>query len=151
LWNHIKVEMMLYCDPLYDYAGCPGFEEQMSPAKFCRPGQIFAAQITSSVLLGNDRRFRHVDFGHLPLEPTEKLKEIAAQEYLEDKGRRLAQIQSLPLPQMTLYCKELFTDRRKVVCLLCNGYVLEKETWAISHFSIGHWEYYFLMLPEASL
>jgi hypothetical protein len=62
---------MLYRDSLYNYAGCPGFEKQMSPAKFFRPGQIFAAQITSSVLLDNDRRFRDVDFGHLPLEPTE--------------------------------------------------------------------------------
>jgi hypothetical protein len=82
--------------------------------------------------------FRRVDFGHFPLESPSKLKAIAKQDYLEDKRRRLAQIQALPLSRMTLYCKDLLIDRRKIEYLLCNGRV-DKEEWAVGHFRFDHW------------
>lgn len=53
---------------------CPGFAWQDNAPSFFRPGQIFAAQIVSSLYLNNGRKFRDVDFGHLTLEPISKLK-----------------------------------------------------------------------------
>jgi hypothetical protein len=123
---------------------------QHNRPSFFRPGQIFVAQISSSVYLDNDRGFRNVDSGHLALEPTSELKVTAEQEYLEDRESRLTQIRNFPLPQMTLYSKELITDRRKQNCLLYNGSVFDKEEWAELHFQFCHWEYYFAMVLESN-
>lgn len=146
----MKVEAEIY-GPSSSYAGCLGFEEQekRNRATFFRPGQIFAVLITSSLVMQNDCSFRNVDFCRLPLEPISMLKAAVAEEYLEDRGRRLAQILSLPLQRMSLYCKELYSHSNKVECLICKGHIFDKDEWAACHFRHDHWDYYFSMLPES--
>jgi hypothetical protein len=131
---------------------CPGFVYQTDPTSFFRPGQIFTAQIASTFYLQNDRNFRQIDFGNLPLEPIPKLKNMAESERLEDRTKRLAQIRQLPLDQMTHYCKNLPLETEKVECLLCpsewNHY--PRDQWATHHFRIDHWRQYFGIIPNGS-
>ena len=151
-WKDLKVEAAFHRDH-YNSTLCPGFEEQTNPASFFRPGQIFAAQVTSSLSLNNNRKFRKVDFGNLPLEPISKLKTMAQVERLEDRTKRLAQIRQLPLKQMTYHCKDMPLEREKVECLLCpnsgtNTY--RRDEWANRHFRIVHWREYFGIISRGS-
>lgn len=72
-------------------------------------------------------------------------------EQLEDRAKRLAQIRQLPLDKMSLYCKDLPGDRKRVQCLLCpksrDGFSDTKDDWASHHFRFAHWEHYFAMIP----
>ncbi|KAI1465809.1 uncharacterized protein F4812DRAFT_113077 [Daldinia caldariorum] len=147
----------------FDYpVSCPGFDEHRP--QFFRPGQIFAAQITSNWLLEpKEREFEKVDFGNLPLEPTSLLEEKAAAERLENRARRLDQIRNLPLEKMVRYCEDVPGDSTQVKCLLCERELMDQNTkkepptfakdlWASSHFRYDHWKNYFPMLPpDASL
>lgn len=151
-WKNLKVEARFHHD-FRNSTLCPGFEQQTNPALFFRPGQIFAAQITSSIFFGNDRKFRKIDFGNLPLEPISKLKTMAETERLEDRAKRLAQIRQLPLERMAHYCKEIPLERAKVECLLCTerGWnIYPRDGWATDHFRIAHWRQYFGIIPSGS-
>ena len=149
-WKDIKLEAMI-SSLIRNHSKCAGFDKQKKPEDFFRPGQIFAAQINSSLYLHNERKFREIDFGALPLAPIPELEKRAEVETLEDRAKRLAEIRNLPLHQMTLYCDSLSPESDRVICLLCNraNNTLLKEHWASYHFRRYHWEYYFSMLPES--
>jgi len=150
-WQDVKTISQLSRDE-FNQTLCPGFEAQTNPSSFFRPGQIFAAQITSQLLLRNDRTFRNVDFGNLPLEPIPKLRAMAEREQLQDRIKRLTQIRQLPLDKMTRYCKEMLDGRKTVRCLLCpdrgDDFASTKEYWASYHFRFDHWGHYFAMIPK---
>ena len=106
------------------------------------------AQITSALHLSNERGFRKVDFGALPLGPISLLQCKAGQERREDREERLNQLRDLPLTLMAVYCKELPLERSKVECLLCRDEApWSKDNW-MRHFRRYHWQYYFSMLPK---
>lgn len=133
---------------------CPGFEKQSEPRFKFRPGQVFAAQITSGFILKHNPTFRDIDFGNLPLESIPTLKARAQAEQLEDRFKRLAQIHQLPLENMTRYCEDVPSDGKKVYCLLCSNPKEQtkwpKDKWATWHFRKEHWIYYFSMVPGLS-
>lgn len=150
-WQDINTTAELSSD-FRNRSLCPGFEVQSDPRATFRPGQIFAAQITSGFMLHNFRTFRDIDFGDLPLEPIPTLKATSEDEQVEDRSRRLAQIRELPLEKMTRYCEDAAGGGGTVHCLLCwrpgEPHKWQKEKWASDHFRHMHWQYYFGMTPE---
>ncbi|KAK4074482.1 uncharacterized protein Triagg1_5078 [Trichoderma aggressivum f. europaeum] len=144
-WKDIRTFGSIYSTATaLDQVWIKEFEMQKKPISFFRPGQIFAAQITSRLSFENKRAFRKVDFGNLPLAPIPKLKAVADREQLEDMIKRLTQIRQLPLDRMTRYCRDIPGDRKSVQCLLCgqNSRILQ-DYWATQHFRACHKEYYF--------
>ncbi|KAI1660283.1 hypothetical protein F4813DRAFT_351563 [Daldinia decipiens] len=136
------------CVDSYNPTKCPGFDEQDAPESFFRPGQIFSAQITSSLQERNDRG-RYESFN--PRKPPRP-------ENMEDAVKKLAQIRNLPLERMVQYCDDIPHDSSQVICLLCriklraqdarqDATPCPKDYWAGNHFRIIHWEYYFSMRP----
>lgn len=146
-WEDLKLEAKISGGGEY---GC--FVKREDSPLFFRPGQIFAVRIESSLMLHNSRSFRKVNFGQLPLDDIPSLDARAASEYIEDKEKRLAQIRSLPLHQMTAYCRTVLHDSTRVECLLCRSNNVHKtwtkESWASNHFRFDHWDFYFTMRPE---
>lgn len=142
----IPIEAFIYPDEEYF---SDDFLRNLTPDSFFRPGQIFATQITSTLLFNDEHDVPDIDFSALPLAPVPKLE---AKE-LQGRANRLAQIHNLPLQQMTLYCEELPQDPDQVVCLICQSktppspFTYSKDSWASWHFRLVHWKYYFSMLP----
>lgn len=145
-WEDLKLE-----GKISGGGECHGFAKREDSPLFFRPGQIFAVRIESSLFLRNYRSLRKVNFGELPLDDIPSLNARAASEHIEDKKRRLAQIHSLPLHQMTAYCRPVLRDNTKVECSLCRSGVRNniwtKEEW-VDHFRFNHWTFYFTMRPE---
>lgn len=107
-WKDVKVQAQFAHDE--SKIPLPDFAVQSNPVSFFRAGQVFAVQITSDISLVNERKFRNVNFGALPLKPIPELKAIAEKEHLEDRAKRLAQIRGLPLEKMAHYCNDLQSD-----------------------------------------
>ena len=149
-WSDLRLEARL-SSSFENNTLCLGFESQKNAASFFRPGQIFAAQITSNFTFSNERKFRQVDFGNLPLEAVSNLEAQADRERVVDRTKRLAQIRKLPLKKMTRYCRDLPGDEGKVECRLCSSSFVcsyPKDEWATYHFRTIHWQQYFGMLPR---
>jgi len=86
-----------------------------------------------------------VELSKLPLEPIADLKAKSEQIEKKDRERRLKQILSLPLAEMTQYTRE--KENGKVLCTLCQdddeaNLSHHKEEWADIHFRLSHWERY---------
>jgi hypothetical protein len=104
----------------------------------------------------NNYSHRTVDHSRLPLEPIPVLQAKAKAAYLEDRKKRLAEIQALPLDRMVQYIEEKKDIRGQVNCCLCvpttpppdSKAWMTKDSWASWHFRIHHWNLYKPMVDQ---
>lgn len=122
------------------YESSTDFKTCDNPLRFFRSGQVFSLCISARFEVDH-RSHRPVQLNQLPLEPIATLKAEQEKTQKYDREKRLKQILSLPLAEMTLYAK--VAEDGKVWCALCRRNTgRHKDTWADIHFRRSHWRKY---------